>query len=92
MQCPASGAASTWTACSQYDITVTDADLNSLSDTIEIHTGRLSVYNQRGEESEQLVLTERGVDKDAFTASVAVLVSSKEDCGGAGSGLQGDGL
>jgi hypothetical protein len=92
MQCPVSGAASTWTACSQYDITVTDADLNSLSDTIEIHTGRLSLYNQRGEESEQLLLTERGVDKDAFTASVAVLVSSKEDCGGAGSGLQGDGL
>ena len=86
MQCPGG----TWTACNQYDITVTDADLNDLDDTVETNSGRVSLYNRRGEEQEQLVVTESGVDRNAFTASIPIVVSNAEDCGGGGS--KGDGL
>jgi hypothetical protein len=85
MQCPGGA----WTSCSQYDITVTDADLNGVSDTIETHAGQVSIYNRRGEEEEQLSVIEKGVDNNAFTASIAVLVSAAQDCGGGGS--RGDG-
>ena len=89
MECPLG----TWTAsaCSQYDITVTDADLNSLANTAESHSGLVSVYNRRGQEQEKLTLKETGQDSNSFTASLDVLVSDKGDCGGPNSGLRGDG-
>lgn len=85
MQCPGN----TWTACNQYDVTVTDADLNEMSNTIETNNGRVSLYNRRGEEKENLIVTENGVDSNAFLASIPVVVSRAEDCGGGGS--RGDG-
>ena len=88
MQCPAS-AAGTWTACSRYDITVTDADLSDTSTAVETHSGRLSIYNGRGEEREELILTEKGQRNNAFSASLEVVVSNADDCGGGGS--RGDG-
>jgi len=108
MQCPAS-AAGTWTACSRYDITVTDADLSDTSTAVETrsghivgvdqstrrvyestrHSGRLSIYNRRGEEREELILTEKGQSNNAFSASLEVVVSNAGDCGGGGS--RGDG-
>ena len=89
MECPLG----TWTAsaCSQYDITVTDADLNSLANTAESHSGLVSVYNRRGQEQEKLILKEKGEDSNSFTASLDVLVSDKGDCGGPNSGRRGDG-
>jgi hypothetical protein len=85
MQCPEN----TWTACNRYDVTVTDADLNDMSNTIETNSGRVSLYNRRGEEKEKLIVTENGVDSNAFLASIPVVVAKAEDCGGGGS--RGDG-
>ena len=90
MQCPATDVG-TWRAdCPQYDITVTDADLNNLDDAVETNTGLVAVYNRRGEEEEQLTMVERGLDSNTFSASIAVLVSDAEDCGGGGFRVDGE--
>jgi hypothetical protein len=90
MQCPATDAG-TWRAdCPQYDITVTDADLNNLDDTVETNAGLVAVYNRRGEEEEQLTMVERGLDSNTFSASIAVMMSDAEDCGGGGFRLDGE--
>jgi len=89
MQCPAH-VAGTWRPdCSQYDITVTDADLNDREDEVETNTGLVAVYNRRGEEEEELTMVEQGTDSNVFMASIAVMSSGAEDCGGGGSGGNG---